>query len=733
MKTTKMKHFAGVVALCTVLLASACSNGGNNTAATSNAAVVETVSADQQTDAATTALTMDELVEFDEEDYSTEWSEDSATKIVFDGASATVTGAGAAAGDGGSVSITEAGTYVLSGSLSDGQLTVNAPDGTVRLVLNGVELHHNDNAPLYILEAGKVVMTLQEGTDNKLSDGAEYSYADANADEPNAALYSKADLTINGTGSLTVEGNFNNGINSRDDLKLVSGTITVKAVDDGLLGKDRVAALEGTALTVEAGGDGVKSTNAEEEGKGIIAIGGGVFDITSGNDALQAETSMLVAGGTFSLVTGGGSVNGETHTEEFGGGWGGGGQGFPGGGEMPAAPGTGDAAGAASEASAASASDAGVTTAAASTTDAAATTAEAAEEESTSAKALKAGSDIQIGGGTFTIDSADDSVHSNGNLTIAGGEFSLTSGDDGIHADSAVTIAGGKIDITKSYEGIEGSVIKLAGGETNVTASDDGVNVGGGNDGSSVNGRAGQNTITDGTHMLTISGGTHSVNASGDGLDSNGSIAMSGGTVTVSGPTNAGNGSLDYDGTFEMTGGYLIAAGSSGMLQATSDTSSQQSVLMMFPSTLEAGTLVRLEDDEGNAIATFAPAKTFQAVMISSPDLKQGGTYKVFSGGSSTGTETNGLYEGGEYTGGTEVVSFEITSAVTWVNESGVTTAQSGMGMGGGGRGGMGGGQRPMRGQGGQLPADGTAPGAGDGTVPVAPPEGAADTGAEAQ
>ncbi|WP_169081319.1 carbohydrate-binding domain-containing protein [Paenibacillus sp. PL91] len=683
MKKTKLKHYVGVIALCTVLMASACSNG-SNTAASGNAAVVETASTDQQTEKAafaTTELSMDELVEFDDEDYKTEWSEDSSTKIVFNGTSASVTGAGAAAGDGGSVSITEAGTYVLSGTLNDGQLTVNVPDGTIHLVLNGLEMHDNDSAPLYIVEAGKVVMTLQEGTENKLSDGTNYVNADATAEEPNAALYSKADLTINGKGKLTVEGNFNNGINSRDDLKLVSGTIAVKAVDDGVQGKDRVAALEGAKLTVEAGGDGVKATNAEEEGKGIIAIGGGTFDITSGNDALQAETSMLVNGGTFSLKTGGGSENGETHVEERGG-WGGGQQ---------AAPDTASTA---------------------TGTDAAAT-----EEESTSAKALKAGTDIQVGGGTFEIDSADDSIHSNGNLMIAGGELMLTTGDDGIHADTAVTIAGGKINITKSYEGIEGSVITLAGGETTVTASDDGMNVGGGNDGSSVNGRAGQNTITDGTHMLTITGGTYYVNATGDGLDSNGSIAMSGGTVTVNGPTNAGNGSLDYDGTFEMTGGYLIAAGSSGMVQSTSDTSTQQSVLMTFPSTLEAGTMVRLEDSEGNAIATVAPAKTFQSIMISSPDLKQGSTYTIYSGGSSTGTETNGLYEGGEYTGGTKVVSFEITSAVTWVNESGVTTAQSGMGMGGGGR--------PMRGQGGQPPAEGT--------VPEAAPQGTTDTGTQAQ
>ncbi|MDQ6423433.1 carbohydrate-binding domain-containing protein [Paenibacillus sp. LHD-117] len=712
MKKWNMKRYLGAIALCTVLLASACSNETTNNAGTAETAVQQ----EGETTAAVVEqanLTMDGLVTFDDEDYNADWSADNATSIAFSGTSAAVTGSGAEATDGGSVKITAAGTYVLSGKLSDGQLTVDVQEGTVHLVMNGVELHDNDNAPLYIVEAGKVVVTLQEGTENVLTDGAEYALADASSDEPNAALFSKADLTINGTGKLTVEGNYNNGIASKDDLKLVSGTIAVKAVDDGVMGRDLVAFLEGTSLTVDAGGDGVKSTNDAEEGKGIIAIGGGTFDIVSGNDALQAETSMLIDGGTYKLVSGGGNANGEVHTEERGG-WGGG---APAAGGAQSGSGTSGAAAdgnAATDGSAAA--NAGTAADASAADDASAT---AAEEESTSAKALKAGGNLQVNGGTFTIDSADDSVHTNGNALIAGGTFAITSGDDGIHADSAATISGGTIDIAKSYEGIEGSVIAVSGGEVTITASDDGVNVAGGNDSTAEGGRQGQDTFSDGTHQLQISGGSLTVNSNGDGLDSNGSIAMSGGTVIVNGPTNSGNGSVDYDGSFEISGGFLISAGSSGMAQATADTSTQQSVLMTFPQAQEAGTTVRLEDGDGNEIATFAPAKTFQSVLISSPDLKQGSTYVFYTGGTSAGSEVSGLYTEGEYSGVTKVVDFEITSAVTWVNESGVTTGGGG-GMGGGpmgGGGGMGGqpGERPAGGgrpgdMGGQPPADGSMP-----------------------
>jgi len=149
--------------------------------------------------------------------------------------------------------------------------------------------------------------------------------------------------------------------------------------------------------------------------------------------------------------------------------------------------------------------------------------------------------------------------------------------------------------------------------------------------------------------------------------------------VIVIGPTNDGNGALDYDGTFEITGGYLISAGSSGMAQATSEQSSQNTILMTYPEVQQAGTLVHLEDSKGNSIATLAPSKNYSSIVISSPQLKKDSSYTLYSGGKSTGTFNNGVYEDGQYEGGTKVVEFTISGSVTWLNESGVTTGRSGM------------------------------------------------------
>jgi hypothetical protein len=632
-KLRKSNKLLIVFMLCAAVL-SACENGSTTATPTSEEATTA------QTAAAVSGeplvdVSLPDLVTFDDEDYAADWSADTSTVIALSGTGATITGTGAEAKDG-AVTITAAGIYVLSGKLSEGQIVVDVQDkGTVRLVLNGVDIHDSDSAPIYVKEAGKAIITLQDGTENIVTDdGTAYVLADASADEPNAAIFSKADLTINGTGKLSVTGNYNNGITSKDNLKIMEGTIRIQAHDDGILGRDLVAVADGS-INVKAEGDGVMATNDTDATKGIIAIAGGKFDIQAGADGIQAETTMLINGGTYTIVTGGGNVNGEVHMEERGGPRG-----------------------------------------MAITTEA---TTSAEDTESTSTKGLKAGGDLIVNNGTFTIDSADDTLHSNGNIAINGGEIGMATGEDAIHADAQVIIAGGKIDITKSYEGIEGTIITINGGEVHVAASDDGTNASGEN----------------GSNQLNINGGILYVDSAGDGLDANGSVKMTGGTAIVNGPTSSGNGSLDYDGTFEMTGGILVAAGSAGMVQAPSEDSSQYSIVMSFPQTQAAGTLVNLADSAGNSIVTFAPSKEYQAVAISSPDLKEG-SYVLSTGGSTTGSEANGLYAAGTYEGGTKVVEFDISKSITWLNESGVTTAAEGHG---------GGGMRPGGGMRGQKPA----------------------------
>ncbi|WP_158630196.1 carbohydrate-binding domain-containing protein [Cohnella sp. AR92] len=675
-ETTARKRLA--IALMSMAVLAGCGNTAANNGSNTDAATTvqgTTASYDGTVASQPTDLKMSDLVTFDEEDTASDWSASGATTISLGGSDATISGAGAAA-ENGSVKITAAGTYILSGTLSDGQIVVEAgEEDRVRLVLNGVDITDSDNAPIYVKSADKTVITLATGTKNTVTDGSTYAL-EADSDEPTAAIFSKDDLSINGTGSLTVHANDKDGIASKDDLLIAEGTYTIKAADDGIVGKDLIAIKAGT-FDIEATGDGMKSSNDKDADKGVIAIGGGTFHIVSGNDGIQAETTLLVDGGTYDLSTGGGIANAVAKTENgpgggMGGGFGGGRGGRPdgqpmgtppdmGSDEMLAPPDGGQMNGAAPD----EAANAGDSPAAA--TEDGDSAADAGTEESTSSKSLKAGVNLVINDGDFTIDSAEDTLHSNGAVTVNGGTFGIQSGDDGVHADTVLTIAGGKLDIKSSYEGLEAATIVVSGGEMNVTASDDGVN------GSGTNAH------------VSVSGGSLTVNAGGDGLDSNGDIEMSGGTVIVSGPTNDGNGTIDYDGDFAMTGGLLIGAGSSGMAQSTSEDSSQSAFIMTYSSTQTAGTLVHVEDSQGNTIATFAPAKDYTSFVISSPDLKQGETYTIYSGGTSNGTATNGLYADGAYSGGTKVVEFKLESVSAWINESGVTTANTGHGMGGGG------------------------------------------------
>jgi hypothetical protein len=290
---------------------------------------------------------------------------------------------------------------------------------------------------------------------------------------------------------------------------------------------------------------------------------------------------------------------------------------------------------------------------------------------------LKAGSQINITGGTIILDSADDAIHSNGKIAISSGNLSLISGDDGIHADEEIYISNGDIKISKSYEGIESSVILINGGRIHVTSSDDGINIRGGLDGSSINGRPGQNPFAgSGSYHLDINAGYIVVDSMGDGIDVNGSINMTGGTVIISGPTANNNGAIDYDGTFVATGGFITAAGSAGMAQGPSTTSKVYSIKVTFSTPLPAGTIVHIETKDGKEVLTFVLKRVFQSVVLSSPELKNGSSYVIYTGGSSTGTVQDGIYTGGTYKPGTQFASFTISSTVTNV----------GLNIGGGGR-----------------------------------------------
>lgn len=280
-----------------------------------------------------------------------------------------------------------------------------------------------------------------------------------------------------------------------------------------------------------------------------------------------------------------------------------------------------------------------------------------------SSKGFKAGSDILISGGKFSINSLDDCIHSNNTLIISDGVFSLSSGDDGIHADTSLSVAGGEISILKSYEGLEASRILISGGNINIVASDDGINAAGGNDGSSMGTRPGQGRFSSSTGEIIILGGYTVVNASGDGIDSNGTINVSGGITLVSGPTSNGNGSFDYEDSASVTGGILIALGSSGMAQGFTSAENQGAILCSFQSQ-SGGTSFALCDSSGKAVVSFTPEKAYQSAVVTAPKIQASNTYTLVAGGKVTGADQNGFAQNAAISGGTALSQIEMTSTI---------------------------------------------------------------------
>ena len=663
-------------------------------------------------------------VNYTDDDFYKEWQSKNFTKITLNETSVTTDGEGGVLVDGQVITIKTSGIYVLEGTLADGHIIIDSEDtGVVRLILNGVDITSQTTAPIYVKQSDKTVISLEEGTENVLTDATQYVFDD-NSDEPGAAIFSKDDLTINGTGALTVNANYNDGITGRDQLLVTGGNITVHAADDGIVGRD-VFAMRDANITVEAAGDGVKSSNDEDEKKGNIVLESGALTISAGGDGIQSEKAITVIDGEYSITSGGGSPE-TISTQEMGGGMGGGqrpemptgengqfdpsqmpqgnedgtrpekptgenGQFDPS--QMPQGNENGttpelptDEDGAMNPTQMAVRTNTEQQTQTeqkpnASTSNEEQTTTSVEEDESN--KGIKAGTALTIIGGSISIDALDDALHSNEDLAIQGGDITVSTGDDGIHADADVVITGGVIHIEKSYEGVEGVNITLTDGEVRVVAADDGINVNGGSSEFGMPNSSQEATATDVNSQLLIEGGYLYVDASGDGLDSNTTIHMTGGTVVVYGPTNNGNGPLDYDGTFTIEGGTLIASGSSGMALGVSDSSTQGTVMMTFDEAQQANSTVNITTSDGKSIFTVSPEKQFQSIVISTPDLKQGETYTFSSGGTATGESQNGLYENATYTNGTQSVEYTQESVMTYLNKDGITEKQSGGMMGG--------------------------------------------------
>ena len=573
---------------------------------------------------ANAAAVLDASDFFSARDFEVGYDETQSAVIQLNGTSA-VCDSDAVRITGSTVTILDEGTYILSGTLEDGRIVVDSEKtDKTQLVLNGVTIHSETSAPIYVLQSDKVFLTLADGTENYLSNGGSFTAIDDN--NIDAVIFSKEDLTLNGSGSLTIASPAGHGIISKDSLTITSGTYTITAASHALAGKDDVS-IANASFTLDAGKDGIHAENNDDPALGTVYIQSGNFRITAQGDGISAAAAMQIEGGSFDLITGGGSENA---THQTAGSWGA----FSDGGKR-GENGMGNAKGFGEPAS----NNRSETKQSGSIPMGGENVPEAPDSsaDSTSIKGIKAGSDLTINDGTFSINSADDAVHSNANLTVSGGSIDISTGDDGFHADDTLTVYNGTIQIRQSYEGLEALHLNILGGDITVNASDDGLNAAGGADSSGMGGRGGDKFGGRGGSTaggsISISGGTVYVRASGDGLDANGSVAISGGNITVCCPAQGDSPPLDYDTNAAITGGTFLGTGSAGMAQSFSEAG--QGVISVNAGSCPAGTEITLTDASGKTLLSACPEESFSVILLSSPELIQGETYTLTVGSSS--------------------------------------------------------------------------------------------------
>jgi len=525
-KNKYMRHIAGIrkclaigltAAMCMAMLAG-CSTS-QSTSSTSDTEVTSDVStetdadkespngsADAENTSVKTEMTVEEMQAaideamsdaaiditdmFTKRDLAGNYDESEAVKITLSGKTAACNSSNVQIEDG-VVTIKAAGVYVLSGTFTDGTIVVDAgDDDKVQLVLDGVSITAADYAAIYAKNADKVFVTLAEGAGNSLMVSGDYVQTDDN--NVDAVIFAKCDLTLNGTGSLTVKDNTGHGIVSKDDLVVTGGTYTIYSQDHCLNGKDSVRIADGT------------------------------FNLSCDEDGIHA------------------------------------------------------------------------------------------------------GNDDQRDGYVY----------------IEGGDINISVGDDAIHAEGLLIITGGDIDVSKSCEGVEGGKILVTGGDIDVISRDDGFNAAGGSSGSGDNhdgfgggpGMGGVDMDADNDAYILITGGTININADGDGIDSNGCIGITGGSVHVLGPSDNGNGAMDYGICAAITGGEIVAVGGSGMAQGFGDESTQCSALVNFDEWVDAGETITLTDSDGKEVFSYKVDKKFNSVVISTSDMKQGDNYTLTVG-----------------------------------------------------------------------------------------------------
>lgn len=524
-----------------------------------------------------TYLNADDM--FTDRDKEVGYDEDTATAITLSDNASSCDSSSVSISDN-TITITDEGTYLLTESLSDGQVIVDADDKKVQLVLDSVDINCDTSAALYVKAADKVFVTLASDSENTLSNTNDFVAIDDN--NIDAVIFSKDDLTLNGSGTLTVTAKYGHGIVSKDDLVITSGTYQITAAKHALSGQDSVRIADGI-LTLNAGTDGIHSENTDDDAKGFIYIANGDISITADSDGFDAEETLQVDGGNIEVYAGDDGL----HSDD----------------------------------------------------------------------------DLIITAGTINVTKSYEGLEGM-TVTIEDGDISVVSSDDGINASgdgtSGESSQGGtppeKPDDSDSTEdrpeppnGFDKNDNSSA--DSNSDSNSDskpadlpdgnaGRGDGNGGPGGDNSGPGGGMEEATDYNLIQISGGKIYINASGDGIDSNGNLTVTGGEIYVDGPTSGGDGALDCSGTALISGGTVIAVGSSGMAENFDSSSAQGSMITTVSDSMITGDIT-LTDSEGNTIVSYSPSKEYSSVVISCADLKEGETYTLVAGDTSTSVSLN--------------------------------------------------------------------------------------------
>lgn len=576
-------------------------------------------------------------LEYSKRDMDASFDESSATKITLSGDSASVSGSGAAA-EGSTVTISTSGTYIVSGNLTDGSITVTTSENDkVQIVLNGVKIASSIGPAIDIQSADKCFITLAEGTQNSLSDGSVFTSEDANA-----CIYATCDLTINGSGSLDVSGNYRHGVFSKDDLVVYGGSINVSAVEDGLNGKDSVKIGAGD-ISIGSGADGVKSSKSTNPEKGFVYVSGGSLSIDAEDDGIQAKTYLCIAGGSIEIDAADDALHSDLEGALNGG----------------------------------------------------STTVRSGDD------AFHCETKLEVNDGSFVAETCSEGYEAE-QVVVNGGDTNICALDDAMNASAA--------DLSDDSESSDADTSTIApSGEPGANAaqpdgsigvpdassanadsngqqntapqdaeqqdgatppelpSDDGTQGGRAGEapsdlgyapdvqgrmergGQAPGGQGGAPGASDSNCLIQINGGKVVLDSQGDGVDSNGNVEITGGTLLVDGPSSDGDGAFDYDGEATLSGGTVLMAGAVGMAQ--SFTSGTQAFALVQASG-SAGNVIEATDADGNVIATHTATKAFGCVLVSGAGVSDGDTITVSVDGAATmatasTTGTSGIATGG--------------------------------------------------------------------------------------